>query len=375
MARQIYRTKISITSVGASGQAFLYANLTDDEGAIIPATFNNVPFVKVVSLGGRHLYVDDASVTTTGFTVKSGAVGSAPPIPALLEVINRDATAITGPTPPADFSAQNEEMLCTPFDMRLEHANLVLALDSDAKLMRYCRRAKSIITGQLRKLYADEASLKAAAPWFNGFYADTRNVPTSKAENGLQKVGFLGLAVDTNKTTVFTQYYKITFSSATVFTVEGDIEGNVGSGNTSQNFTAGNGDFTLSADADFGSFRAGDIFYFMIYTWEPLITDIATLLATGYALIDHFGEDAEDESKMGSSKVKAALKLLDQLKRPDAKDGIRLPNLPAIDLTPEALPYDIDALGRDRTKYLKKDSLGNKGERYDYYQISEDDLI
>ena len=56
------------------------------------------------------------------------------------------------------------------------------------------------------------------------------------------------------------------------------------------------------------------------------------------------------------------MKLLELLAKPEDKGGLRLDSWATPDITPRSMPYDIDRLGADITKYLEEDADGYGGE-------------
>ena len=380
MAREVFRVfglSITAAEAGANGtKVFTYANLTEEAGVTIPSTFNNAPKVFIQPLVGRGLFVSAESTTT--FTIGVEATGVVGPWTFDAYITNLDSTAITGPAPSTDFTAQNIELFSTPLDVRLEHKEFNPNRLSDGEITRYLIMAKHFIKGHIQRLYADTA-IKTINPIASSIYessvwddpdGDVDNLQASKRKFAAASRGWRGISVGTGSS-VFTQYYTIVFTDATSFTITGHIEGSVGSGTTALDFTSGNGDFTISADADFGTFVAKNEFFFAIHTFDPLITHISTLLATSMALMNEYGMERDEEVGLAKSKMKAAKMLLEGLQQPDDQKGLRLSTLGDPDLTPEALPSDVDWLGFDRTEYAANntDALGRRGEFFDFFTL------
>ena len=378
MAREVFRVfDLSIAASDTIPKVFTFGNLTEESGATIKSTFDNAPKVAVQTLTNRGLYI--SAVDTTTFTVGVKSTGVAGPWTFDAYITNLDATAISGPAPSTDFTAQNLELMSTPLDVRLEHKEFNPNILSDGEITRYLIMAKHFIKSHILRLYSD-SSMKTIDPSASAIYessiwadpdGDVDNIVVSKRKFAKATRGWRGISVGTNKTTVFCQYYTIVFTSSTAFSITGHIEGSVGTGTTALDFTAGNGDFTISADADFGTFKDKNEFFFAIHTFDPLITYISTLVATSMALMNEYGLEREEEMSLAKSKLKTAKMMLAGLQRPDDPDGMRLSTLGDPDLSPEAVPDDVDFLGFDRTEYAasNRDSLGRSGEAFDFFSL------
>jgi len=384
MAREVFRVfdlSITASEAGANGtKVFTFANLTEESGATIPATFNNAPKAYVQTLTNRGLYISAISTTTVTVGVKTTGVGG--PWIFDLYLTNLDSTSVTGPTPSADFSLDTIELFSTPLDIRLEHKEFNPNMISDGELTRYLIMSKHFIKSHILRLYVD-SSMKTINPLASPVYEssvwadpgdEVENRTVSKRKFSKASRGWRSIAAGTNKDTVFTQYYTIVFTSATAYSVTGHVEGSMGTGTTGLDFVAGNGDFTIAGAADFGTFKDKNEFFFAIHTFDPIIVYASTLIATAMALMNEYGIERDEESGLAKAKMKAAKMILVGLQKPDDADGMRLSSLGDPDLSPEALPSDIDWLGFDRTNYApgNKDSLGRSGEFFDFFTVGFD---
>lgn len=375
MARQILRYRA--VSIDTITETILYSALpAEDEAQPLP-TFTNVPIVKVFPNDDRDVRVIDT--TATEFTVKVSSEGDDDlPITITVEIVNRDVA--TGPTPATDFSTSVLEPLCTPLDMLVKHNKLRPNEISFHQLFNYCLMTREIID-QLSKYYS-EGSLQTT-PWSSpiiphSVWQDVDGVSANDypdlRDDAANQSGFRAIQVSTDKATVFTQMYIITFTSSTTYSITGHIEGGMGNGNINQDFTSGNGDFSIKSGAGYGQFAPGNVYFFSIYKWYARIVQIAINLATANAMWDVYGRDQVDAPSTASSYFNAARNAIKKLQNPDEMDGERLPSLGDRNFSPLALPYDVDFYGRDATRVSSdnKDSSGKRGEMSGLWNFNTD---
>lgn len=378
MAQHLYYQAVTL-GTDADGKTWTWANLGSEATGQSTPTFSNAPFVIPVPRGDRSVKVVD--VTVDGFDTEIGSEGDVLPITCDFLVINLDVAAVTGPTPSTDFSANAIEALCTPLDVLLEHDLMTPIVAPMAQLLHRCLMTRKIVNAL--SVYYSEATLKTT-PWASAIvpasiwhdpYSAVAGREASLAWDAVNRSGVYAVAVDTDQDTVHTQMYTITFTSTTAFTVSGQVEGSMGSGTTATDFTAGNGDFTISSDAWFGTFSPKDRFYFALYSWYPRIVRIATAAATAMTLWPRYGRDAGDgQLSTAGGYFKEHVDGMRALLNPDGKGGERLPSLGARSFEVRAIPYDISWLGIDATKVRSSnlDETGERGESTGIFNLNRD---
>lgn len=278
-----------------------------------------------------------------------------------------------------DFTTLNRETFCLPLDIWLVHKALTPAEKSEVELAAYCDGASQDVAAALRALYSD-SGLRAAAPWASPtFHAAVYLDPDEEVSNpepvqrfGLEKVKVLGFTV---AATAFTQQYEIRFTSTTDFTVTGNVEGAQGSGTTGIAFTTTNGDVTIPADAWQGTFSKDMRLLFGVYAYERTIVQITAELAAGRAIRDIRGSNQVEEDALGRRLIATALAKLSRLQKPDAPDGMRLPSMGDKTFGPVAMPYDVDALGRDISPRKTTDIEGREGEQGGLWGVPIEELF
>lgn len=372
-------------SVVDGGTTFTFASLIDKFGNSLPS-FNDTPLVDVIPVDDMQFY-RSAEDSTSIILVPTGVGSSTSPHTVHLVITSLDE--VTGPTPSSDYTAQNEHLFCTPFDLRLEDKRLSFDAITDAELMRYCSQASGRIRAVLSRFYNDQTLRHKDAPWFRGFYSSPVTIdPEDVAGNQFgnkgafeaEAAGFLGLTVNSSFDVVFTEYNTIVFTADTTFSIKSNIRGALGSGTVGSSFTPAAGQFTLSSDASFGTHGNKNRFYFMTYIWDPMIVDIATWLAAGLCLMNKFAQTTKGVQSVAKDKLKMAAADLKLLLRPYEPDGIRLARLGPRALITKSAAYDINFLGYDLTAINSnnKDSLGNRGETgsfFDIYGVEGDQLL
>lgn len=370
----------------ADGKTWTWATLAaaasageEYSGQTLPS-FTNAPLVRPFPRGDRRVVVKN--VDTDGFDTEIGSEGDdSLPITCDFEIVNLDT--VTGPTPSTDFTSNRPEPLCTPMDVLMEHDLITPVVMTLYQLQIKCDLTRKMIDA-LSKYYS-ETNLKTdpyaspvvpAALWYDrdGEY-DNRGA--SLAADSLNRSGCYGITVDDDNTTVYTQMYTITFTSATAFTIEGVIEGDVGSGNTSSDFTAGNGDFSISSDAWFGSFEKDNKFFFSLYTWYPMVHRLAIAAATAMTLWPIYGKDnGQGVVSTAGGYFREHMDGMKMLLNPDKKGGMWLPSLSQRTMHVKAKPYDISWLGINATLLtdLNKDNAGYRGESDSFYAQANPDF-
>lgn len=383
MARQILRwVGITLTS---DGERFTWDATDDDESGStdlgsedesqsIP-TFSNTPIVKLIPRGDRRIVAIQTTRPLLGFNVQVGAEGDDNlPITFDVELVNRDSESVTGPTPDTDFTSSLDESLCTPLDILLEHDQLTPQVISFAVLQQKCLITRKMVNAL--SVYYSEANLKTD-PWVSmvipsavwdarvGGADSYGNRGASLAIDTINQAGVRAITPGTDNTTVFTDMYTITFTSSTAFSITGLIAGSVGSGTTSSDFTAGNGDFSIDSEAWYGTFEKDHKFYFSLYTFYHRIVRLATAAAVAMILWPRYGKDnGPGALSTAGGYFKEHMDGMKALLKPDAKGGERLPSLGNRTFTPKVLPYDVSWLGLDMTKVPSdnKDDDGERGE-------------
>lgn len=345
---------------------------TEDESQALP-TFTVRPLVRVVSSNSDRT-VDVVATTTTSFTVKVQSGGDdVLPLSIDIEIINRNAVSVS-PAPSTDFTTFVNEPLCTPMDVLRYHRRFTPNVAPLSVIFNYCLDTRAIID-LLSKRYS-QSSLQTD-PWAtpvmpSPLYRNQDNYESSHAENAVNRVGCYGVQP---ASAAFTDMYTITFTGADAFTIDGLIQGNVGSGTTGATFTPGNNDFTIVSDAWFGTFEETHRFYFSINRWYAAVYKLAIAMATGEILVNEYGMESGDEQSLGAKLLESVGVKIDKLLRPDDPDGIRLPSLGARDFNPFALPYNIDMFGRNVTKVSpdNRDRAGELGENVGFWDLLIDE--
>lgn len=372
-------TNTPLTMTNSISLAVLFSKLesTSDEGNTTP-TFSTAPKVKIIGVD-KERFVYITAITSTGFTLNSpGSVGDDLPIVIDIEIVSRSA-AVTGATPSADFSSQVIEPMCTPIDIRMKHRRFSPDVITDARLMMHCLDARAAIEGALEKVYsiANLKGLAYASPVIpdSDIYDDPEdlggNEEASDAFDDRDRAGFRSLTIVTDNTLVFTQQWRILFTSASAYTVTAFTEGAMGSGNTTSDFTSGNADVVIDSDALFGTFIKDNGFNFSTYSWYSRIVWLAKLTATALAMLDHYGDDQVAEQATAVKYLKMAGSYLKQYNMPDSPGGLRLPSLGNRSVKVLAMPYDVNFLGQNLTKITSGnlDDAGEKGERFGPFDL------
>lgn len=207
-------------------------------------------------------------------------------------------------------------------------------------------RNDSQLRGELRPYFGD--SISTTTPY----------AVTPIARYGNSAAGKLLLTNGTNDITVstgasiYTQVYKISFTSTTAFSVEGDLTGAQGTGATSGNFTTSDTFVTINSALWSGTFFNGDVHYLKIYNHEHLLTHLSALLTAQYILDTIYTEEVPDASATAEKygeKYKQTIRML--------RNGTAFleKGLTNRDINPIQVDYEIDEYGNDATKYRDAD--------------------
>ena len=278
-----------------------------------------------------------------------------------------------------DFTTLHREPFCLPLDIWMIHKSLTPEEKTESELLKYCDLASQDVATALRTLYAD-SGLKAPAPWAGPFFHQVLYMdPDGEMSNpeavqrfGLQDVRVLGATV---ASTAFSQQYTVKFTSATAFTVTGNIEGGQGTGSTASEFTTSNSDVVIATDAWVGTFEKDMTLVFGVYTYHPTVVQIASELAAGRTIRDVRGSNQVEEDALGRRLIATALAKIRALQRPDAPDGMRLPAMGSPVIGPVSMPYDVDALGRDISPVKQTDIKGREGEMGGLWGVPVEELL
>lgn len=385
--RQILRFSDVVTFTDVL-MTVLYSNFpTEDQSQTMPSSFTNPPYIKVISTNSnRVVHVVSRTTTQVVFGVSGEIIGDDTPdnlsdISLDVEVVNRDSEAVTGPTPSTDFSSIVPEPISTPLSILRSHSKFPYDEYPYDRILSFCQDSRRLID-ELSRYYSTEATLKTT-PWstpvYPGPFYDTEegydeNDPPDKAFDAKNRVRCLGVTPASSG--VYNDMYTITFTSATEFGIVGLIQGSMGTGNTATDFTAGNGQFSIDADAWSGTFWEGARFAFELSSWYRIIHQIGLSMALGELMLKAYGEESAEENKIGGRLVKYASAKIKALLKPFDNGGLRLPSFPARSLHPHALPYDVDFMGRNLTRVSSgnQDAHGYRGEEVDIfrYLIDED---
>ena len=256
-----------------------------------------------------------------------------------------------------DFKAKNLTLYTTEVDIRKKLRRLSAGPDEipDEDIRNAILQADGIIASQLSAKYDEDSFNRTEGAWARIFKPPMYDGDTAVCATG---AGILGVTLGED---VITEYWKITFTSATAFTVQSSVSGQTGSGSTDTDFSIGT-DITIPSDAWNGAFETGNIIYLVTYQQYPIISLISTLLAASILADELLVLAQPGESKIAKNFYTVAMDLLKKLAIPNEKGGMRLDTYAAADLSPRSQPYDIDSLGRDLSKYLDEDSDGYEGE-------------
>lgn len=149
-------------------------------------------------------------------------------------------------------------------------------------------------------------------------------------------------------TAVYSQVYKITFTSATEFIVESDLSGAQGTGATDSDFTTTDTYLTISKELWNGKFVKSDIFYVRVYNHEGMLVTLSAYLAAIELLDGIFTEEVPDASPTSSRYQRNYDRLIKAIQ--DGRIFLEI-DLIARDINPVQVDYEIDQYGQDITNY------------------------
>jgi len=206
----------------------------------------------------------------------------------------------------------------------------------------------------------NDAQLRSALrPYFGSTLStETPYAVTPIARYGNSAAGRLLLTNGTNDITVstgasiYSQVYKITFTSATAFSVEADMTGGQGTGATGSNFTTSDTYITINSALWNGTFFNGDVHYLKIYNHEHMLVHMSSLLCAQYILDTIYTEEVPDASATAEKYGQKYGRMLRDIQRGEAfleKGHSKR------DIDPIQVDYEIDDYGTDVTDYAPAD--------------------
>jgi hypothetical protein len=247
-----------------------------------------------------------------------------------------------------DFKSYKKELYCTSLDLRLftwnflqEYSHTSLLEFTDPRIDMAIMRGSAVVDLKLGKIISGDSALHVT-PFPSPIlipYSDTNGEGENEGSCILE-----GVIINSS---AYTEYWTLTFTSSTAFTLKGSISGSQGSGLTSAAFTSTNGDITIPADAWSGTPATGDKFYFASYRHHQSIVLLATMLSTGLVFKGLDGRTSGEESA-GAKLYKDALSLLNEIVTSDA--GLIGINT-SISCDDILAPYEINRFGFDVTGY------------------------
>ena len=217
---------------------------------------------------------------------------------------------------------------------------------SPAQIRELIIRNDSQLRGELRPYFGD--SLSITTPYAVTPIARYGN---SAAGRLLLTNGTSDIVVSTGAS-IYTQVYKITFTSTTAFSCESDLTGSQGTGNTSSAFTTTDTFVGIDETLWNGAFFNGDVHYLKIYNHEQMLVHLSALLTAQYILDTIYTEEVPDASATAEKygeKYKQSIRML--------RNGTAFleKGLTKRDINPIQVDYEIDEYGSDATKYRDTD--------------------
>lgn len=218
------------------------------------------------------------------------------------------------------------------------------------QLMDAIKKSSSIVESYIAPVYNGVPSV---SPYASFPISNRNNDDPSAYLRGISGVG----------SDAVNELWKITFNSATNFTVEGDFSGGQGSGTKSTKFTSTNLDVVIDPISDSGiwsgAFAAGDIIWFNTYNRHAQITTLTSMIAMSFVIDNLFYAEVPNELNYASILYNRAIAMLKRLQDPTNKDrgGLTLGStMPTRDLSPIQVEYDINYAGYDMTDYAADDT-------------------
>lgn len=141
-----------------------------------------------------------------------------------------------------------------------------------------------------------------------------------------------------------TEWWTMTFTSDTNFSVKGSASGSVGTSNITSDFTSsGDGDLKLfgavNSDLWTGAFASAQKFYIPIYKHHSVVVSVTSMLALAYALDHLFIGETPNLTEYATELERRAMKWLKDLANVD-ETGMTIDVLPPVtDLSDIQIPY------------------------------------
>lgn len=248
-----------------------------------------------------------------------------------------------------DIRTLKQTVFSTPVDVRYlamgslpanTHADTLYL--NDRMITLFLLRARGIISYELASVISGETVFEVTP------YVGPSLIPLPDEENLGENSGSGVLWGLTPATTAYTEYWTITFTSSTAFTVTGSYSGSQGTGTTSTAFTSTNSDIVIPSDAWSGTPATGDKFYIPVYKHHPSIVTIATMLATGLIFKGQATGSAPDTNPAGSQLYNDAIKALKAMKE---AGGAILGVNTLISSSDLMVSYEIAPWGADLSNY------------------------
>ncbi len=146
-----------------------------------------------------------------------------------------------------------------------------------------------------------------------------------------------------------TELWKFTFTSTTVFSVEGSKSGAQAAGSVGAAYTLTN-DITIATNMWTGTFASGDKIYAPVYDCWGELVEISAKLAAAYVLQGIYTSEVPNEQDQSIKYERQAISYLKRLTMPDKEGGLYLGARPtSLDLESLASPYSVDQFGVDKT--------------------------
>lgn len=234
------------------------------------------------------------------------------------------------------------DVLMQSSDMISDQINLKIFDSSTDSIVRFAHQvehdildATNMVRSCLLNVYS-ESGLETT-PHTGIPFRDVSNTSLSDGTSALLTAGQAGASA-------ITEWWTLTFSSATNYAAKGSASESKGSSNITSDFTStGDGDLILLADANpniwTGTFANGQKFYIPTYKHKPIVVSVTAMLALAYALDHVFQAEIPNASEYGTTMEERAMKWLNQLSDP-YESGVVLDGLPPErDLSDIQIPY------------------------------------
>ena len=214
----------------------------------------------------------------------------------------------------------------------------------DNEVENYILKADSIINAFLRAQYGAPSGLRISS-WANSPCKDINNTSSESL-----------LGVEILQTSGYTSYITVEFTSGTTFYVTSSLEGNLGSGNTGEDFTTSNGVFTIGTNSwKLAESTLSDKYYFSIIDCYQLINNISALLAASMILSEKYSEAVPNANDYAENLWKKAMNLLENLANPNHQMSLVEEATDISDVV--SIDYRSSTLGEDASSYLTDNDL------------------